>query len=166
MAESLPVGLRFSLLARAIKKQIDEAVCQEDLTGAQLFVLRELRRLEQTGTAEINQKDLEAVSHVTHPTMTDMLQRLEKKGYVVCTRSELDRRHKCVASTEKARSLRQRLDEADKQAFQTLCEGLSQEEIEALFSSTDRMLQNAGKILGKGCERGCDQNPCRESARV
>lgn len=163
MEEKAPEGLRFSLLARATKKQIDDAIRDEGLTGAQLFVLSTLRRLE-SGGAEVNQKDLEAVSRVTHPTMTDMLRRLEKKGYVSCRRSEVDRRFKCVASTEKALGLKKRLDEADSAAFRALCEGLTEGEIAQLKSTTDRMVENALKLLGKGWKDGCDQNTCREPA--
>ena len=163
MEEKAPEGLRFSLLARATKKQIDDAIRDEGLTGAQLFVLSTLRRLE-SGGAEVNQKDLEAVSRVTHPTMTDMLRRLEKKGYVSCRRSEVDRRFKCVASTEKALGLKKRLDEADSAAFRALCEGLGEGEIAQLKTTTDRMVENALELLGKGCEHGCDQNACCESA--
>ena len=163
MEEKAPEGLRFSLLARATKKQIDDAIRDEGLTGAQLFVLSTLRRLEGGG-AEVNQKDLEAVSRVTHPTMTDMLRRLEKKGYVSCRRSEVDRRFKCVASTEKTLGLKKRLDEADSAAFRALCEGLTEGEIAQLKSTTDRMVENALKLLGKGWKDGCDQYTCREPA--
>ena len=163
MEEKAPEGLRFSLLARATKKQIDDAIRDEGLTGAQLFVLSALRRLG-SGGAEVNQKDLEAVSRVTHPTMTDMLRRLEKKGYVSCRRSEVDRRFKRVAPTQKALGLTRRLEEADSAAFRALCEGLSETEIAQLKSTTDRMVENALKLLGKGCEHGCDQNACSESA--
>ncbi len=166
MAEAVPVGLRFSLLARAIRKQIDDAVLEEDLTGAQFFVLHELRRLECSGVREVNQKDLEAASRVTHPSMTDMLRRLERKGYVVCRRSETDRRFKCVVSTDKALGLRQRIDEADERAFLALSEGLSGEERETLLRITGRMVENAEKLLGKGCECGGDQNTCQKPAGV
>ena len=166
MTEEMPVGLRFAVLARAIRKQIDDSIRAEDLTGAQFFVLHELRRLELSGAAEVNQKDLEAASRVTHPTMTDMLRRLERKGYVVCRRSETDRRFKCVASTEKAQGLKQRIDETDRRAFEALCENLNSEERETLLAITGRMMGSAEKLLGKGCEDSCDQNTCQKPAGV
>ncbi len=164
MMESAPVGMRFSLLHRAIKKQLDEAIRDEDLTGVQLFVLSALQRLEETPGAELRQKDLEQVSRVTHPTMTAILNRLEKKGYVRCTRSPLDRRAKCVASTEKARGLQRRMLEADEAAFRSLCAGLDDVQTAALLAITERMAANACAILKKGSENGCDQNACREPA--
>jgi len=111
-----------------MKKQIDDYMSSEGLTGVQLFVLCELRKLEKSEMREINQRDLENVSHVSHPTMTEILKRLEKKGYISCCRSEQDRRYKCVRSAEKAQGLSRRMAEADEIAFESLCEGLSEEE--------------------------------------
>ncbi len=164
MENTAPMGLRLSLLSRAVRKQVDGAIRDAGLTGVQLFALSELRKLECSGAAEVNQKDLEAATRVTHPTMTSMLHRLEKKGYVACRRSEQDRRFKCVASTEKALGLRQRLEEADAKAFQALCEGLGEEETAQLRAITGRMMENAVRILEKGCENGCAQNACRQPA--
>lgn len=87
MKEAPPRGVRFSILHRAMKKQIDDYMSGEGLTGVQLFVLCELHKLEKSETREINQRDLENVSHVSHPTMTEILKRLEKKGYISCCRS-------------------------------------------------------------------------------
>ena len=157
MKEAPPRGVRFSILHRAMKKQIDDYMSSEGLTGVQLFVLCELRKLEKSETREINQRDLENVSHVSHPTMTEILKRLEKKGYISCCRSEQDRRYKCVRSAEKA-------------------QGLSEEERAQLISITDVMVANAIKYIGgnaccddaskKGCECESDKEACAESAGI
>ena len=148
MKEAPPRGVRFSILHRAMKKQIDDYMSGEGLTGVQLFMLCELHKLEKSETREINQRDLENVSHVSHPTMTEILKRLEKKGYVSRCRSEQDRRYKCVRSTEKAQGLSQRMAEADEIAFERLCEGLSDEQRAQLISITDVMTENALKYIG------------------
>ena len=169
-------GVKFSILDRAMKVQIDDYMSSEGLTGVQLFVLCELRKLEKSETREINQRDLENVSHVSHPTMTEILKRLEKKGYISCCRSEQDRRYKCVRSAEKAQGLSRRMAEADEIAFESLCEGLSEEERAQLISITDVMVANAIKYIGgnaccddaskKGCECESDKEACAESAGI
>ena len=174
MKEAPPRGVRFSILHRAMKKQIDDYMSGEGLTGVQLFVLCELHKLEKSETREINQRDLENVSHVSHPTMTEILKRLEKKGYISCCRSEQDRRYKCVRSTEKAQGLSRRMAEADEFAFESLCEGLSEEQRAQLIS--DVMVANAIKYIGgnaccddalkKGCECESDKEACAESAGI
>ena len=176
MKEVPPRGVRFSILHRAMKKRIDDYMSAEGLTGVQLFVLCELNKLEKSEAREINQRDLENVSHVSHPTMTEILKRLEKKGYINCCRSEQDRRYKCVRSAGKAQGLGQRMADADEFAFESLCEGLSEEERAQLISITDVMVNNALKYIDgsaecgdaskKGCECESDKEACAESAGI
>lgn len=160
-----PVGFRFSVIHRAMKRQIDESMKQEELTGVQLFVLCELQRMEKEHT-EVNQRELENACHVTHPTMTEIIKRLEKKGYLVCKQSKIDRRHKCISSTERTSGLKERLNEADTQAFAALCQGLSEQELETFLHVSEILMQNAMTILGKGSEAGLDKNTCKESAGI
>ena len=70
------------------------------LTAVQLRVLGELSRSESKGVEEINQKDLEKTLAVTHPTMTEIIKRLEKKNAVICTQSRLDKRYKKINCTD------------------------------------------------------------------
>ena len=161
MKHELPYGMRFSILGRAFKRQLDQRLLEKDLTGVQLGVLKELERLEDTGVAEVNQRDLENASHVTHPTMTEILKRLERKGFIRCCQSSLDRRHKCISSTEKARQLRQELSHMDSAILAQLSRGLSQQQLETLWEILDVMLDNAFNICRKGCDEN-DQKTCGE----
>ena len=85
---SVPRGLRFAILQKTIRRQMDEYVRETGLTGTQVGVLGELGRLERESAGEVTQKALEAAAHVTHPTMTELLKKLEKKGFVTCRPSE------------------------------------------------------------------------------
>ena len=89
----MPKGLRFAILQKTIRRQMDEYVRETGLTGTQVGVLGELGRLERESAGEVTQKALEAAAHVTHPTMTELLKKLEKKGFVTCRTSEKD--HRC-----------------------------------------------------------------------
>lgn len=167
MNNKAPLGFRFSVLNRAAKKYIDEQLKAEGLTGVQLFVLGQLERLMDMGQAEINQKDLEKASCVKHPTMTDILKRLERKGYISCARSETDRRNKCIVPTDKGQNVENILRRADGEVFALLCEGLSREQIMQFMAISEVMVANAEKILEKGCD--CDgdyKDSCRLSERV
>ena len=161
MKYDLPYGMRFSILGRTFKRQLDERLLEKDLTGVQLGVLKELERLEASGVAEVNQRDLEKASHVTHPTMTEILKRLERKGFVCCCQSSHDRRHKCISSTEKSRQLRQELSCMDEAILEELSRGLSRQQLETLWEILDVMLDNAFNICKKGCDEN-DQKTCGE----
>lgn len=161
MKHDLPYGMRFSILGRTFKRQLDERLLEKDLTGVQLGVLKELEQLEASGAAEVNQRDLEKASHVTHPTMTEILKRLERKGFVCCCQSSLDRRHKRISSTEKSMQLRQELSCMDEAILEELSRGLSRQQLETLWEILDVMLDNAFNICRKGCDEN-DQKTCGE----
>ena len=104
---SVPRGLRFAILQKTIRREMVEYVRETGLTGTQVGVLGELGRLERESAVEVTQKALEAAAHVTHPTMTELLKTLEKKGYVTCRTSEKAHRCKVVSATERANELQQ-----------------------------------------------------------
>lgn len=162
MCDETPLGFRLSVLHRASKKFIDEQIKADELTGVQLFVMGQLRRMELAGVEEVNQKDLEKASHVTHPTMTELLKRLERKGFVRCERSRNDRRHKCVSSTDRVQDIGRNMREADEKTFAELCRGLTDEQISQFLAITDIMVANAERILEKGSDRDGFKNPCKE----
>ena len=156
----MPKGLRFAVLQRTMRRQMDEYVRGTGLTGTQFGVLGALGRLEREGTGEVTQKALEDAAHVTHPTMTELLKKLESKGFITCRPSEVDRRCKTVASAEKARALRHAIGEFDERVFSELCQGLSEDEVAQLLRITDVMLENAKKMNGARdfapCGKGCE----------
>ena len=156
MEDGLPIGLRFSLLHRAFRRKMDDLLCEKELTGVQFGVLMSLLRLEKEEPGEISQRALEERSRVSHATMTEILKRLEKKGFLLSEQSERDRRFKRIRSTEKSYLLRDELAEAENETFSWLCRGLSPEQIETLLSATDVMLQNAREDCKKGRDCGCD----------
>lgn len=151
--KELPMGLRFSLLHRAFRKKMDERLSEKELTGVQFGVLSALLRMEQVKTGEISQRDLEEVSHVTHPTMTEILKRLEKKEFIRCETSSRDRRFKSISSTDKALRLRDDMTRVEEDTFQWLCRGVEPEQVQLLLAITDRMLENAWADCPKGCEK-------------
>ena len=53
---SVPRGLRFAILQKTIRRQMDEYVRETGLTGTQVGVLGELGRLERESAGEVTQK--------------------------------------------------------------------------------------------------------------
>lgn len=151
MEQDLPLGARFSIIGRCFKRELDERIRTFGLTGVQFGVLNALSHLERSGAAEINQRDLEQLVHVTHPTMTEIIKRLEKSGYLLCRRSEHDRRSKCIRSTALARELFLELKEADSAVYARLCRGLDERQMADLIAITDVILSNAFSLEGDDC---------------
>lgn len=141
MEQRLPVGLRISLLHRAFRNGMNERLREQELTGVQFGVLGELMRLEDAGV-EVNQRALETATHVTHPTMTEIIRRLEQKGFLLCEPGRNDRRSKRIVPTDKARVLRQEIDRLDEEVFRWLCTGLEPGQAETFLAIADKMLEN------------------------
>lgn len=148
--DKTPVGMRFSVIHRAFRRQMDALLRDFDLTGPQFGILGRLHFLETHGAGEINQRDIENATHLSHTTVTEMLKRLESKGFIKTVPSGVDRRSKCISSTEKAAALHKELGRLDTKVYERLCEGLSEEQRESLIPLVDVMLSNAVKIIGKG----------------
>ena len=142
----MPKGLRFAILQKTIRRQMDEYVRETGLTGTQVGVLGELGRLERESAGEVTQKAL--------------LKKLEKKGFVTCRTSEKDHRCKVVSATERAHELHHAIGVFDDRVFTALCRGLSEGEIAEFLRITDVMLENAKNMNDARepfpCGRGCD----------
>jgi DNA-binding MarR family transcriptional regulator len=142
MKYNYPPGVRFAILDKTFKRKLEERAAEKGLTAVQLRVLGELRHLEVSGVSEINQRDLENAVSVTHPTMTEIIKRLERKGAVVCTVSSADKRYKKISSTPDYSNIHMELEELDRLVFKELCEGLNDEQIEMFMQLSDVMIGN------------------------
>ena len=87
-------------------------------------------------------KDLEKRFHLTHPTVSGVLQRLEAKNFIIIEPDKADRRCKRIRLTDRAR----RCDEAVGQAFETLeqrmCAGMTEAEQQTLRRLLDLAAEN------------------------
>lgn len=138
----MPFGLKIAIISRVFRKKMDEKASAMGLTYVQLRVLGSVSRLEEAGWTEIHQNDLEEIEHVTHPAMTKLLQKLEKKGFVECVPSSIDRRYKKITSTEKSSGIHKMILAQDKEVFEDLCRNFTQEQKQALLQMTDILLKN------------------------
>ena len=145
----LNAGMRFAIIGRFFRHEMDEAGAKNDLTGVQMMVMGQLHKLESSGMEEIRQRDLEKAAHLGHPTMTEIIKRLEKKGFVECGVSRTDRRSKAIRSTPRAHALHLELEEVDRRVFDSLCQGMDEGEQQRLLSAMDLMLKNAFTTMGK-----------------
>ena len=97
------------------------------------------------GVEEINQKDLEQALAVTHPTMTELIKRLEKKNAVICTQSKVDARYKKINCTDEYKNIHLELKEMDWEIFNKICEGIPKEEVQIFLKTSEKMLENIEK---------------------
>lgn len=128
------LGPRLRFLNNRITQYMDQQFLALDLTSTQSFILHHLSLHENEA---MYPKDIEKRFHLTHPTVSGVLQRLEAKNFIVIEPDRADRRCKRIRLTDRAR----RCDEAVGQAFETLerlmCSGMSEEEQQTLLRLLD-----------------------------
>ena len=107
------LGPRLRHLSNRITQYMDQQFLALDLTSTQSFVLHYLVLHEGE---HLYPKDIEKRFHLTHPTVSGVLQRLEAKDFVVLEPDRDDRRCKRIRLTDRARCC----DAAVGQAFETL----------------------------------------------
>ena len=137
---SMPIGAKFAVIHRAFRREMDAALREKGITGVQFGALRALDRLEREG-GEVSQRDIEALTRSSHPTMTEVLKKLEKKGFIEVRPSETDRRRKQIHSTPRARELDETLYRVDEKTFDTFCAGMDAERRRQLEETLDELLR-------------------------
>ena len=142
MPGMMPFGLKIAIINRAFRKKMDDKASAMGLTSVQLRVLGSISRLEASGETEIHQNDLERIEHVTHPALTKLLQRLERKGFIQCVPSAIDRRYKKITCTAKSTGIHKVILALDEEVLSELCRNFSEKQKEALLEITDLVLNN------------------------
>lgn len=142
MAVKMPLGLRIAIIDRAFRRKMDEWAEEIGITAVQLRVLGEVSLMEDNGVEEVNQKDLEHIEQVTHPTMTGIIKRLEAKGFLIYAPSENDRRYKKISCTEKSRGIHKEIAKKEALVVKEMCKDFTPEQMETFLQMTEMMLQN------------------------
>ena len=136
---NMPIGAKFAVIHRAFRRELDAALREKELTGVQFAALKAIERLERAG-GEVSQRDVETLTHSSHPTMTEVLKKLEKKGFIEVRPSETDRRRKQIRSTDKACELDRAAFRIDEKTFDKFAAGLDEGQRASLESMLDLMI--------------------------
>ncbi|MBR0207618.1 MAG: MarR family transcriptional regulator [Oscillospiraceae bacterium] len=144
--KDMPIGAKFAVIHRAFRRELDASLREMELTGAQFGALRALDRLERERGGEVSQRDIEKLCRSAHPTMTEILKKLEKKGFIEVRPSETDRRRKQIRRTDKARELDRAAFLVDEQTFVKFAADLD----ETRRASLEEMLDSlVSKVCGE-----------------
>lgn len=92
-------------------------------------------------------KDIEEAFHLSHPTVSGLLSRMEKKGFVELRPDENDRRCKRIYVLPKGIECQQQIWQTILDIEQQLVSGFSPEEMELLSKLLDRAIDNMGNSM-------------------
>lgn len=131
--------LNIKILNTAVERLMNQELAELGLTYTQTTVIGYL--FDNDGR-EVCQKDIEDSLGLTHPTMSSILSRMEKNGFLTTEPSSVDRRYKTIRLTPKATELRAAISEKYQRLKTVLYQGISEED-RAVFEVVLRtMLQN------------------------
>ncbi len=139
------IGLLTKSINLAIEKERNRYLAEYGLTAAQSDVMQYLT-IAHTRGIEINQVDIERELHLSNPTVTGILKRLEAKGFVVKNESQKDHRYKSVFVTEQAMKVYRRSGHNKEHIEEYLMRGLTQEQRDGAIAALEVMLENMQEL--------------------
>ncbi len=127
---------------------------QFGLTGSQWAVLRHLHRAEQEGQSGLRLTDLSDRLLVRPPSVTGVVDRLERAELVAREESPTDLRAKKIVLTERGRDLIERVLAVHGAQIETVLGGLSSGEVSELHRLLVRFREHLEKLLTPGTSAG------------
>ena len=133
-------GPRLRILHSCTDQAITGALEQMDLTASQGHIMGYLAHRDTPPCS----RDIEDHFQLSHPTVSGLLARLEKKGFIQFQPDEVDRRCKRIYILPKGRecidTMRRTIDEHE----QRMVQGFTPEEREQFLNLLKRAIENMG----------------------
>ena len=119
---------------------MDNAMESMDLTAVQGHIMAYLAHAQQPPCP----RDLEAEFHLTHPTVSGILSRLEQKGFVELRTDPEDRRCKRIFILEKGWQCHEVMHQTIQENERRIVDGFTPEEQEIFTDLLQRAIRNMG----------------------
>lgn len=137
------IGYEIKTLDKMIKKAVMDISMRSGIDQVTIMHGWIIAYLYHNQQREIYQKDLETEFHITRSTVTNILQLMEKKGYIERVSVEHDARLKKLILTEKAKKIqRQNFNDTHNKLEKQLTENISEEELKIFLNVVEKMKQN------------------------
>ena len=121
-------------------QRITNALTEMELTASQGPVLGYIAHRKNPPCA----RDIEEEFHLSHPTVSGLLSRLEKKGFIEYFPDEIDRRCKRLRLLPKGQQCIEIMHRTIAENETKMVQGFSEEEQELFFSFLNRAIHNMG----------------------
>ena len=145
MAYKHTIGFELRTVNNMLHRQIiasENIKRVDELTGATGWLIG---YLVHNRDRDIFQKDIEQRFAVGRSTVTNLLQLMEKKGFVRRESVKQDARLKKVILTEKGIASQESFEDIVEHIEEELSEGISEEELHIFYKVLDRINQNVKK---------------------
>ena len=139
-------GHRIRVLHWCTDQTMTNALAQMDLTAAQGHIMGFLAHRQQPPCS----RDIEEAFQLSHPTVSGLLNRLEKKGFIEFRPDTEDRRCKRIYILEKGHQCNALIHQTIEDNEQRMVKDFTPEEREQFYAFLERAIANMG---GSPCQR-------------
>lgn len=139
-------GHRIRILHWCTDQTVTNALASMELTAAQGRIMGYLAHREVPPCS----RDIEEAFHLSHPTVSGLLSRLEKKGFIEFRPDPQDRRCKRIYILERGHQCNALMHQTIRDNEEKIVRGFTDEEREAFFDYLERAITNMG---GSPCQR-------------
>ena len=136
------LGFLFDCTAREIKKAVGRGVYEINYDRCNIKNGWLLGYLERQ-TEPVFQRDLEKIFHFPKSTLADMVQMLEKDGYIAKVPVDGDGRKKQIIVTEKGKSFNNVAESQIMAVDDFISKDIPQEQLEQMIEILEKMRKNA-----------------------
>lgn len=133
------IGFYFSLIKKKMDKHMNEGLKKYDLTKSQRDVLG---YLHFTDKEVVIQKDIEEHFHISNPTVTGILNRLEQKGFIERKHNPKDKRVRAIVLTQKEQDLHEDIENQIRIMESKFSDVLGEEKRKYLLEILKELAQN------------------------
>jgi DNA-binding MarR family transcriptional regulator len=133
---------RVNLLSTRINGRLLREAGIKEISPEQARILNILWKVDVTGVGPIPTGILARETQLSKPTLSIMLNRLEKKGYITRSPSETDQRVSLVKRTGKDKHLEQAYADISDRMSKILYDGFTSGEINQFETYSERILNN------------------------
>lgn len=148
--EDMPMHLRFLQIVHLQKQYMLQMLKPTGLKMSQAGILVVLKKC-----GPLSQREIADQIHVTAPSVTAAIQKLEKLGYIERKTDEKDQRMQRIRLSQKGEELLKEMKIFLDRTEATLFEGISAEEKMLLRRLTMQMKENLESVRSEERERGC-----------
>ena len=143
-------GHKIRILHWSAHQSMTNALAEMDLTPAQGHILGYLSHADKPPCL----RDLEEVFHLSHPTVSGLLTRLEKKDFLEFRPDENDRRVKRIYLRPKGTACHETMERVIRENEEKMVSGFSEEERTQFSAFLERAMKNMGFAP---CEAFCKE---------
>ncbi|KHD45978.1 MarR family winged helix-turn-helix transcriptional regulator [Streptococcus hongkongensis] len=141
------IGVLIKMASLEFDRQANHLLLKENITPSQFKILKYLTLRPQ---ATVRQIDLESFFGMTNPTVTGIIQNLEKKGLITRQDHPLDKRSKVLLLTESALAMHDKIIGISNRIEANFTKNLQEEDTKLLKPLLIKLLNTANNKSNKG----------------